>query len=207
LKAELAPALFLSGLPGDVAGGVVMNAGVSEDVRPREFVEIVDCFDVLECEEGAFKHKTYKGSEVEWGYRKSSGWSPGVITDVVLSWPREHKMENIKKMVKEAQELRASKQPLSEPSCGSVFRNPLQDPNNRDKKSAGYLIEQSGLKGYQYGGAEISRKHANFIVNKGEATALDIHCAIEIAQKKVEHIFGVRLQNEVRYLGDWKGLL
>jgi len=207
LKLDLAPALFLSGLPGDVAGGVVMNAGVSENVTPKEFVEIVESFKVLKFEGGVHVEKEFKKEDVQWDYRKSKGWQPGVITEVVLSWPLHNKVKNLKAMVKEAQELRASKQPLSEPSCGSVFRNPLDDLNNKDKKSAGYLIENSGLKGYQYGGAEISRKHANFIVNKGAATALDVHCTIGIAQKKVEHIFGVKLQNEVRYLGDWEGLL
>jgi len=207
LKSGLAPSLFLSGLPGDVAGGVVMNAGVSEKIAPREFVEIVESFKVLELSGSDFELKEYKNTDVEWSYRKSSGWGPGLITEVVLTWPLEVKIENVKQMVKEAQELRASKQPLSEPSCGSVFRNPLNDPKNVEKRSAGFLIEKSGLKGYQYGGAEISRKHANFIVNKGGSTALDIHCAICIAQQKVEHVFGIKLQNEVRYIGDWEGLL
>lgn len=207
LKADLAPSLFLSGLPGDLAGGVVMNAGVSENLKPKEFVEIVESFKVLKPRGDDFVEREYKNQDVDWDYRKSSGWQPGVITEVVLSWPLEPKTENVKQLVKAAQELRASKQPLSEPSCGSVFRNPTEDPNNPEKKSAGHLIENAGLKGYQYGGAEISRKHANFIVNKAGATALDIHCAIEIAQKKVEHIFGIKLQNEVRYLGDWEGLL
>jgi len=207
LKEDLAPSLFLSGLPGDLAGGVVMNAGVSETITPKEFVEIVESFKVLVFEGGAFVEKNYKNSDIEWSYRKSKGWEPGAITEVVLSWPLDPKLENVKELVKEAQELRASKQPLSEPSCGSVFRNPLSDPKNPEQKSAGHLIEQAGLKGYQYGGAEISRKHANFIVNKGGAKALDIHCAIGIAQKKVEHLFGIKLHNEVCYLGDWEGLL
>jgi UDP-N-acetylmuramate dehydrogenase len=207
LKEELSPSLFLSGLPGDVAGGVVMNAGVSESLTPKEFVDIVESFKVLKFENSVWVEKEFKNQDVQWAYRKSSGWGPGVITEVVLAWPLDQKTDNIKKMVKEAQELRASKQPLSEPSCGSVFRNPLDDARNTEKRSAGYLIEHAGLKGYQYGGVEISRKHANFIVNKGGAKALDIHCAIGIAQKKVEHIFGIKLQNEVRYIGDWEGLL
>lgn len=207
LKAELAPALFLSGLPGDVAGGVVMNAGVSEKIAPREFVEIVESFKVLNFEKGEFLVSEFKNSDVNWAYRKSTGWGEGVITEVTLAWPKSEKVSDVKTMVKEAQALRASKQPLSEPSCGSVFRNPIDDENNPEKKSAGHLIEQAGLKGYQYGGAEISRKHANFIVNKGEAKALDIHCAIKIAQEKVKHLFDVQLQNEVRYLGDWEGLI
>ena len=207
LKAELSPALFLSGLPGDVAGGVVMNAGVGEKVIPREFVEIVESFKVLKFENNELSVREYKNSDVDWDYRRSTGWQPGVIFEVTLAWSQKEKVSDIKNLVKEAQALRASKQPLSEPSCGSVFRNPIEDPNNPEKKSAGHLIEQAGLKGYQYGGAEISRKHANFIVNKGDSKALDIHCAIKIVQEKVKHLFGVQLQNEVRYIGDWEDLI
>ncbi|MGH1467649.1 MAG: UDP-N-acetylmuramate dehydrogenase [Bdellovibrionales bacterium] len=207
LKAELSPALFLSGLPGDVAGGVVMNAGVSEDIEPREFVEIVESFKVLRLIGSSFVEKEYKNSEIEWAYRKSMGWEPGVITEVTLAWPLDKKEVEIKKRVKEAQELRSLKQPLGEPSCGSVFRNPYDDVNNVEKRSSGYLIEKSGMKGYQYGGAEVSRKHANFIVNKGEATALDIHCAISTVREKVKHEFNVELETEVRYIGDWEGLV
>ncbi len=208
LKAELSPALFLSGLPGDVAGGVVMNAGVGESLVPKEFVEIVESFKVIPTGGSSdFVEKEYKNEDVNWEYRKSTGWAPAVITEVTLVWPKENKNLEIKGQVKKAQELRSSKQPLGEPSCGSVFRNPFDDPNNRDQKTSGYLIDKVGLKGYQYGGAEISRKHANFIVNKGTATALDIHCAISIAKEKVAHEFNIQLETEVRYLGDWEGLI
>ncbi len=207
LKAELSPALFLSGLPGDVAGGVVMNAGVSEQIEPREFVEVVESFKVIKKTDSGFVEQEYKNSDIEWVYRKSIGWEPGVITEVTLVWPLDKPEKEIKKLVKEAQELRSSKQPLGEPSCGSVFRNPYDDVNNIEKRSSGYLIEKSGMKGYQYGGAEVSRKHANFIVNKGGATALDIHCAISIVKEKVMHEFNVKLETEVRYIGDWEGLV
>ncbi len=207
LKAKLAPALFLSGLPGDVAGGVVMNAGVGENVKPKEFVEIVESFKVLKKKRLGFKEQEFKNSDIEWGYRKSLGWGPGVITEVTLSWPFENREPEIKEMVKKAQELRSLKQPLGELSCGSVFKNPFNNINNIEQRGAGYLIEKAGLKGYQYGGAQISRKHANFIVNKGSASALDIHCAISIAQEKVEHEFSIKLETEVCYIGDWEGLV
>lgn len=207
LKAELPPALFLSGLPGDVAGGVVMNAGVGESLVPKEFVEVVESFKVIQTIGSEFIEKEYKNKDIEWTYRKSKGWGPAVITEVTLVWPVKDKNPEIKNLVKNAQELRSSKQPLGEPSCGSVFRNPFEDPNNLEKKTSGYLIEKAGLKGYQYGGAEISRKHANFIVNKGAATALDIHCTISIAKEKVAHEFNIQLETEVCYLGDWEGLL
>lgn len=209
LKESLPPALFLSGLPGDVAGGVVMNAGVSEkDVEPKEFVSIVESFKVLEknaeCE---YQEKTYQHKDVDWLYRKTKGWGPGAITEVVFSYPKKDRVEDLKEQVRAAQELRSSKQPLNLPSCGSVFRNPKDDKANPESFSAGYFIEKAGLKGYQYGDAEISRKHANFITNQGEARALDIHCAICIAKNKVKELFDVDLQTEVKYIGDWQGVI
>ena len=208
LKKDLAPALFLSGLPGDVAAGVVMNAGVSEkEVQPKEFVQIVESFNVLEKGNKKWTHKTYKNSDVLWSYRSTKNWGPGMISEVTLAWPKDDRVEGLSEKVQSAQILRKSKQPLEIPSCGSVFTNPYSDPNNEEQRSAGSLIEKAGLKGYEYGGAEISRKHANFIVNKGEATALDLHCAISLAQKKVRHIFDISLHTEVRYLGDWEELI
>ena len=208
LKNNLKPALFLSGLPGDVDGGVVMNAGVSEaHVEPKEFVEIVESFKVLTKADSTWTEKTYKKDEINWSYRKTSGWQEGVITEVVLTWPFKDSEASVKDKVLEAQNLRRSKQPLDQPSCGSVFTNPYEHPNNTEKKSAGYLIEKAGLKGYEYGGAEISRKHANFIINKDGASALDLHCAISLAQEKVKHIFGVDLETEVKYIGDWEGVI
>lgn len=207
LKNNLKPALFLSGLPGDVAGGVVMNAGVSEaHVEPKEFVDIVESFKVL-TKESHWTEKTFKREDVEWSYRKSTGWPEGVITEVLLSWPFKDADPTLKEKVFEAQNLRRSKQPLDQPSCGSVFTNPYDHPKNTEKKSAGFLIEKAGLKGYEYGGAEISRKHANFIINKDNAKALDLHCAISLAQEKVRHIFDIDLETEVKYIGDWEGVI
>ena len=208
LKEGLPPALFLSGIPGDVAAGVVMNAGVSEkEIEPKEFFQIVESFKVLEKQNEDWTEKHYVNKNIKWLYRNSKNWGPGVITEVTLSWPLDDKVENLADKVNSAQALRKSKQPLELPSCGSVFTNPYDDPNNTDQKSAGFLIEKAGLKGYEYGGAEISRKHANFIVNKGKATALDLHCAISLAQEKVRHMFDISLHTEVRYLGDWEGLI
>ena len=130
-----------------------------------------------------------------------------MISQVTLVWPKADRVENLSEKVFKAQNLRRSKQPLELPSCGSVFTNPYDDSNNKDRRSAGFLIEKAGLKGYACGGAEISKKHANFIVNKGEATALDLHGAISLAQERVKHMFDISLRTEVRYIGDWEGVL
>lgn len=199
-KHDLPPALFLSGLPGDLGGGVVMNAGVGEQIRPREFVEVVESFKVLTKTNESIQELEYKNTDVNWEYRKSTGWAWGVVTEVVVSWDKDDAVSGLREKVLEAQKVRASKQPLDQPSCGSVFRNP-------EGHKAGALIEKAGLKGFEYGGAQVSRKHANFILNKDAATALDLHCLISLVKNKVQAVHSVELHHEVRYFGDWEGLI
>ncbi|MEM7645778.1 MAG: FAD-binding protein, partial [Pseudomonadota bacterium] len=91
LKHRLEPAIFLAGLPGDMAGGVVMNAGVGHRGTPKDFSEIVDSFEVIWLSEtGERKSETYSKEQVQWFYRKSSGWHQGVITQVTVSWPNDY---------------------------------------------------------------------------------------------------------------------
>lgn len=191
LKARLAPALFLAGLPGDVGGGVAMNAGVGEMIRPREFVEIVDWIDVLRFDTGAVDRLPARS--LEWSYRHCRGWGRGAIVRVGLSWPNEPQADILMR-VRAANLVRLSKQPLDQPSCGSVFANPIGG-------KAGQLIESCGLKGYSVGGAQVSGKHANFIVNAGGATASDIDLVIRHVQAVVRSERGVELQTEVVRLG------
>jgi UDP-N-acetylmuramate dehydrogenase len=194
LSRRMAPALFLCGLPGDLGGGVAMNAGVGEEIRPREFVEITDSIEVVSLEGPAAVRRLNKG-DLRWSYRSSTGWQPGIIVSVSLSWPLGQDDE-IPAKVKEATRNRLRRQPLELPSCGSTFKNP---PGHH----AGQLIEQAGLKGFQVGEAQVSTKHANFIVNLGSAKAADVHTIIQQVQTKVDEKFGVRLEPEVKYLGRW----
>ncbi|MGE3973016.1 MAG: UDP-N-acetylmuramate dehydrogenase [Bdellovibrionales bacterium] len=191
LSKKLAPALFLAGLPGDVGGGVVMNAGVGEAMVPREFVEIVDWVEVLR--DGQI-HR-YLKADLQWDYRHCEGWRPGIVTKVGVSWPM-YPHEDIVTKVKAANMVRLQKQPLDMPSCGSVFINP---PGFK----SGMLVEECGLKGFTIGGAQVSTKHANFIVNVGGATAHDIHAVIQYVKKTVKEKKSVELNTEVVYLGDW----
>jgi UDP-N-acetylmuramate dehydrogenase len=193
LKHKLAPALFLSGLPGDVGGGVVMNAGVAENRRPREFAEFVDRFWVLNYVD--LSETEVDARAVRWSYRHSEGWGPGVIVEVEMSWPLEPEAD-LPRQVKEANLLRLSKQPLEWPSCGSTFVNP---PGEK----AGQLIDRCGLKGFSIGGGQISAKHANFFINKGGATARDFARLIRHAQDVVKGQTGIELRTEVRWLGRW----
>jgi UDP-N-acetylmuramate dehydrogenase len=192
LKRRLAPALFLCGLPGDVGGGVVMNAGIAERVVPREFVEITDWIEVLG--EDLVVHR-FAREQLRWTYRHSSGWQPGVIVRVGVSWALAPDAE-IPMKVKEATKTRLARQPLDLPSCGSTFKNP-------DGGKAGALIESAGLKGYTVGGAQVSPKHANFIVNIGGARAADVRAIIAHVQSEVKAATGFSLETEVKLLGRW----
>jgi UDP-N-acetylmuramate dehydrogenase len=222
LRHRLEPALFLAGLPGDVGGGVVMNAGVGEMIQPREFVEITDWIEVLRWDEAlnprvgdevplmatmeptsemivdlaaSFELVRIPASQLTWSYRHCEGWRPGIITRVGISWPLEQK-DDILARVKQANQVRLTKQPLDLPSCGSVFVNP---PGHK----SGQLIERAGLKGHAIGGAKVSEKHANFIVNFDKATAEDIHRVIEHVKERVKDASGVELRTEVVYVGEW----
>lgn len=189
---KLAPALFLSGLPGNVGGGVVMNAGVSRPFKPSEFSEIVRSFEVM-TSKGA---RLYYHKDIQWAYRKTTGWEKGVIYQAQLEWPLEE-MQNLNEQLKAELQRRRSTQPLGQASCGSVFKNPYP-------QFAGDLIEKAGLKGLKRGEAQISEKHANFILNLGQAKAWDIHCLIQDIRKKVYDRFAVSLEPEVHYMGRWE---
>ena len=192
LKHKLAPALFLCGLPGDVGGGVVMNAGVGQNISPKEFKDIVDWVTIIRENGEVF----LKNKKIQWEYRSSKGWEPGLIYEVSMSWPMEP-LQDLPDRLKQMALRRTQSQPLQSASCGSVFKNPLT------KEKSGALIEQCGLKGYQVGQACVSEKHANFIINRGGATALDIHQLIQHVQKTVQDKHNILLEPEVKYMGRW----
>lgn len=218
LKYNLSPSLFLSGIPGDVGGGVVMNAGVGEAIEPREFCEIVKSIKVLTWRDSSedqpadpksnletiaqpnleFQIKEFQSKDIEWSYRSSKNWQPGFIFEVILAYPMKP-IDGMAEKVKTAINNRKLKQPWDKPSCGSVFVNP---PGYK----SGQLIESLGLKGFQIGGAQVSYKHANFIVNTGNATSQDIHRVIEHVKAKVFEKNQVSLHTEVVYLGPWEHL-
>jgi UDP-N-acetylmuramate dehydrogenase len=202
LKYKLAPALFLAGIPGDVGGGIVMNAGVSESFKPKEFGEIVDSFSVIKVEHNQLIHKNYTHDDIHWTYRHTQGWQPGLITNVRLKWPLRiasnlvagEANKDILQAVRAANQNRLAKQPLDKPSCGSVFVNP-------EGHKAAQLIDQCGLKGYSVGDAMVSTKHANFIVNNGNATAKEIQQVMQHVQNVVLERFSILLKSEVVWLG------
>lgn len=177
---------FAVGTPGTVGGALRMNAGTRTQWIGQR-VASVTTYSV----DGGLRRRL--GSEIAWGYRFSSIPADEVVVECELAV--EHGAEVlIRSRMDGALTRRKKSQPMGMPSCGSVFRNP-------EGASVGKMIEQLGLKGTSVGGAQISTVHANFIVNKGGATAADVLELMHLVQDKVREAYGIELQPEVRFLG------
>lgn len=177
---------FAVGTPGTVGGAVRMNAGTRTQWIGQRVVSVTTYSVVRELQR-------HPGSRIEWTYRHSSLPADEVVVECELAVEKGAEIL-IRSRMDGALNRRKKSQPMGMPSCGSVFRNP-------EGNSAGKLIEQAGLKGASVGGAQISTVHANFIVNKGGATAVDVLELMHLAQDKVKETYGIELQPEVRFLG------
>lgn len=135
----------------------------------------------------------YGHDDIAWGYRECGIPRDEIILEATLELMPGVKDE-IRTRMERALTRRRSTQPLGVPSCGSVFRNPPD-------RAVGAMIEECGLKGFSQGGAEVSSVHANFIVNKGTASAADVSAVIRHVHKTVRERYGVELQPEVKFLG------
>ncbi len=177
---------FLAGIPGTLGGALAMNAGAfgSEIWQRVAWVETVDRFGRL--------HKRQK-REFKIGYREVEGVAGEWFLAAHLELEQGDSAETVTH-IRQLLDRRAATQPTRQPSCGSVFRNPEGD-------HAARLIEAAGLKGRRIGGAEVSEKHANFIINTGEATAADIEALIALVQQEVEQQSGIHLKTEVHRVG------
>jgi UDP-N-acetylmuramate dehydrogenase len=184
----LGPSEFFAGIPGTVGGALAMNAG-AHGGETWERVQSVRTID----RSGEIHERA--PAEYTVGYRSVTGpaneWFLGA--NFVFEPDVTPSMETLNTML----DRRKATQPLGLPSCGSVFRNPDGDFSAR-------LIEAAGLKGYRIGGAEVSEKHANFIINRDNATATDIEELIEHVRQTVQEVHGVSLVHEVRIVGEVK---
>ncbi len=185
-RSNLHGAEFFAGIPGTVGGALRMNAGCFGS----ETWEWVECVDVIS-KDGNLRKRF--PNEYIINYRSVQAnrqeWFVGALFKLKLG-----KKSDSLQQIKQYLEKRAKTQPTGEYSCGSVFRNPPQD-------YAGRLIEESSLKGVRLGGAIVSSKHANFIVNNQQATAKDIEDLILLVQQTVKEKFGILLQREVHIIG------
>ncbi len=187
VREGLAGAEFCHGIPGSLGGAVFMNAGAYEG----SMADIVTSVCMLE--NGSVV--TVSGRDMEFGYRKSRAMrSGGIVLSARLSLNAGNEEEIAEKM-RSLDQKRSEKQPLEYPSAGSYFKRP-------EGYFAGALIDQAGLKGFRVGGAQVSEKHAGFIVNRGGATCKDILALEHEVVTRVEERFQVRLEREVRLIGN-----
>ncbi len=178
---------FAAGIPGNIGGAIFMNAGAYKSDM-SELVETVTFLDEN------LELKTLKNEELDFSYRKSIFQKNNyIIISTVLKLNKGDK-EEIKALMDKRKARRLESQPLEYPSAGSVFRNPSEDI------FAGKLIEDLGLKGYKIGGAKISEKHANFIINDGDATGEDIKALIDLVKAKVKEKYNIDLHVEQRFI-------
>ncbi|MBL1320316.1 MAG: UDP-N-acetylmuramate dehydrogenase [Methylophaga sp.] len=186
-RAGLKGASFLAGIPGTLGGALAMNAG-AHDGETWPLVSSVTTVD----RQGILRQRTPEDFTVSYRHVDIPEGEWFVAAELTLAeGDAETELAEIKALLKR----RNSTQPTSQPCAGSVFRNPENDFSGR-------LIEEMGLKGLTIGGASVSEKHANFIVNDGTATAADIEALIFLLQQKIEQQYGVRLQPEVHIVGE-----
>lgn len=183
---------FGAGIPGTLGGWVTMNAGIGV----REMKDVVANIEVIG-RDGLDVHQLER-ADLDFRYRELAGLPSGSIIIAARLRVEEVERAKVQSEIDRLLSHRQSTQPTDIPSCGSVFRNP---PGH----FAGRLIESAGLKGAREGAAEISTVHANFIVNHGGATASDVLRLIERARKEVERVSNIRLETEVKILGDANG--
>jgi len=186
VRYRLGPAEFFAGIPGSIGGALAMNAGAYGG-ETWDFVASVTTMD----RRGELHARAPEDFEI--GYR--SVGLPGLEWFISAVFAFKADPEASRERVQALMARRRDTQPLGLPSCGSVFRNPEGD-------HAARLIEAAGLKGHTLGGAQVSPKHANFIINTGSATAADIESLIDFVAKRVAEVHGVMLQHEVRIVGE-----
>lgn len=178
---------FACGIPGSVGGACFMNAGAYGGCTA----------DVLQSVRALMPDgsvQTIPADELNLGYRQSRVKDDGLVVLSATFSLREDDPEDIRARMDDFTRRREEKQPLELASAGSTFKRP-------EGFFAGKLITDAGLKGYQVGDAAVSKKHAGFVVNLGNASAADVHAVIEHVQDEVDRQFGVRLEPEVRFLG------
>jgi UDP-N-acetylmuramate dehydrogenase len=186
VKWGLGPAEFFAGIPGTLGGALAMNAGAFGGETWRHVIEVQTI-------DRHGREHARAASEYNVSYRRVTG----PVTDewfVAAKLRFEHEPGANEAQVRSLLERRKASQPIGEWSCGSVFTNPPGD-------HAARLVEASGLKGFRIGDASVSQKHANFIINHGQATAVDLERLIGHVQETVERLHGVRLHPEVRIVG------
>ena len=188
LKNEITGFEELSGIPGTIGGAIKMNAGA----HGKEFKDIVN---TVTCMDYDGNIKQFENKDMNFGYRKSMLKDKKyIVLEVGMQFEKGIE-KNIKEKMDEYKKYRKEKQPIEYPSAGSTFKR------GEDYITA-KLIDEAGLKGYSIGGAEVSEKHAGFIINKGNATAKDILNLIEYVKNTVYEKFNKKIELEIEFMGE-----
>ncbi len=179
---------FAVGIPASLGGAVVMNAGIPGS-------SLSDVISTVQVVDRQGRVKCLSREELDFNYRRSN-LDPGreIVLWATLVLQRGNAAE-VRRIMEEQAQRRRTGQPINYLNAGSVFKNP-------PGYAAGYLVEKAGLKGANCGGAWVSNKHANFIVNDGSATAKDILSLIKTIQKEVEKRFNIQLEPEIHIIGE-----
>ncbi len=177
---------FMATVPGNVGGGVAMNAGAFGQ-------QVSDTLQAVHLLHRDGREETRPAADLAMGYRRARLPAGALVIEAEFALTPDDAAA-IRERMRAMRERRGETQPLNQPNCGSVFKNPPDD-------HAARLIEAAGLKGRAIGGARISERHANFIVNEGRAKAADVLALIRLAREEVAARFGVRLEPEVRIVG------
>ena len=187
LQQEISGLEFLVGIPGCIGGGVAMNAGA----YGKEFKDIIDS--VIALDSSGKKH-VIKTEEMGFHYRGNSLDDGMIFIEAIFNTEKGQGQE-IKTRMQEISNKRESSQPITEHTTGSTFRNP-------EKESAWHLIDKVGLRGYSIGGAQISNKHCNFLINNGNASASELEELGGYAQQKIKEKLGIDIHWEVKRIGE-----
>ncbi len=178
---------FASGIPGSIGGAVFMNAGA----YGGEMKDVVESVRVMNADGSGIR--TLSGEDMDFSYRHSAAEEGDMIILSAVLRLRKDEPEAIAARVAELAAKRSAKQPVNFPSAGSTFKRPVGG-------YAAALIEESGLKGYRAGGAEVSEKHAGFVINTGGATTEDVLAVMRHVREKVFEDSGIMLEPEVRLI-------
>ena len=185
-KRALSGMEWSAGIPGTLGGGIVMNAGT-------KLGEMKDVLKTIHIVNNRGIALTRSASELSFGYRKAR-LPKGIVIGAWLQLVKSTR-KKIESVTKNYLQYRKATQPLTLPNAGSIFKNPVS-------KSAAWLIEQAGLKGAQIGDAQVSPKHANFVVNLGKARASDVKKLIHLVQRTVARKTGISLKLELKMVGE-----
>ena len=181
---------FASGIPGTLGGAVYMNAGA----YGGEMKDVIE--NVTYIDKKTLEIMTIPCSKCDFGYRRSVFSKSGDVICGATMRLFSDNPDDIKARMTELSAKRTEKQPVDKPSAGSTFKRP-------EGYFAGTMIQDCGLKGFKIGGAEVSQKHAGFVINSGGATAKDVLDLIEHIKKEVKNKYGVELEPEVKMVGEF----